>query len=420
MSVADRTHIPVPEPDLTEAELVERAVALRPVLLERQEETERLTHYPSATHEDFLRAGFYRTLQPRRYGGYEFGLPTFYRVVVEISRGCPSAGWALSLVSAHVLQVASLFGEEVQTEVFGADGEFRAASTVMPIGVAQPDGDDHYVVDGTWPYSSGAPYSTHYVGQTLLAPEKEGDPPGPMLLFVAPRSAWTVLDDWHGTLGLRGTGSNSIRIDRGRIPARLTLPASLLDLPVEGGTPGSRLHGNPLYAGRAVSFFHGELASFMVGTAYAAADEYAAIISSRPLATDPERTRADLPDYQRYLGQALAKISTAEAAVRSAAEEYMEVCRRNTSGEAPFTMAEDDRLAAVFLTAAQLAWEALHDILYRTAGSQHARDGARMQRYFRDGATYLSHVAPNMADPLAQRIGSARVGLPFDHIPLVR
>ena len=199
--------IAAPEPGLTERDIVERAVHLRPVLLERQPETERLTHYPKDTHDDFLRAGFYRILQPRRYGGYEFALPVFYRVVTEIARGCPSTGWALSLTAAHVLQVATLFEERAQDEIFGADGDFRAASTVAPIGIARPDGDGHVVLDGTWPYSSGAPYSTQYVGQTLSA----GDPPGPPLLFVAPR----------------GSGSNTVRMEQARIPAYRTCAASM-------------------------------------------------------------------------------------------------------------------------------------------------------------------------------------------------
>ncbi|MCZ1004498.1 hypothetical protein O1M63_51865 [Streptomyces mirabilis] len=201
--------IAVPEPELTEREVIERAVAMRPALLERQPETERLTIYPKDTHEEFLRAGFYRMLQPRRYGGYAFGLPTFYRVVTEVARGCPSTGWALSLTAAHVLQVASVFEERTQDELFGDEGDFRAASTATPVGVARPDGDGHVVLDGTWSYSSGSPYSTHYVGQTLRAPEKPEDPPGPLVLFVAPRSAWTLLDDWQGVLGLRGSGSTA-------------------------------------------------------------------------------------------------------------------------------------------------------------------------------------------------------------------
>ncbi|MEV6586931.1 acyl-CoA dehydrogenase family protein [Streptomyces acidicola] len=411
--------ITTPEPGLTERDLIARAVALRPALLERQAETERLTHYPEATHDDFLRAGFYRVLQPRRYGGYEFGLPTFFRMVTEIARGCPSTGWALSLTAAHVLQAATLFEERAQDEIFGADGEFRAASTVTPVGIAQPDGDGHVVLDGTWSYASGAPYSTHYVGQTLRAPEKPGDPPGPFVLFVAPRALWTVVDDWHGVLGLRGTGSNSIRIDQGRIPRYLTREVSLLDLPVEGGSPGSTLHGNPMYAGRAPSFFHGELAAIIIGTAYAAADEYARILAERPLIADPGRTRAELHDYQRHLGEALGIIHTAEAALQRNAEHWMEACRRNVAGEEPFTTAVDNRLALVFQTAGRMAWDVLQGSLFRTAGSRYARDGQRMQRYFRDAATYWTHVGASMAEPLARRVGRDHLGLPSDDIPLI-
>ena len=400
-----------PETGLTEREIIERAVALRPALLARQAETERLTHYPEDTHDDFLRAGFYRILQPRRYGGHEFGLPVFYRVVVEIARGCPSTGWALSLTAAHVLQACTVFDEKAQDELFGADGDFRAASTVAPVGIAQPDGPDHVILDGTWPYSSGAPYSTHYLGQTLRA--------GTPVLFVAPRSAWKVLDDWRGSLGLRGTGSNSIRMDQARVPTHFTCETSLLDLPVEGGSAGSKLHGNPMYAGRAPSFFHGELAAVMIGIAYAAADEYARIVAARPLLLEPGRTRADLHDYQRHLGEALGVIHLAEAALRQTAEDWMEACRRNVSGEAPFTVVEDNRLALMFLNAGRMAWDVLQGILFRTAGSRHARDGERMQRYFRDAATYWTHVGPSMYEPLVRRVGCDTLGLPSEHIALI-
>lgn len=407
-----------PEPELTEAEIVERAVALRPTLLDRQAETEHLSHYPQETHKDFLTAGFYRILQPRRYGGYEFGLPTFYRVVTEISRGCPSTGWSLSLGAAHVLQVAGLYDADVQDEVFGSDGDFRAASTVAPVGVAEPDGDDHVVLDGIWNYCSGSPYATHLLAQTMRPPGEPGGAPGPMALFVAPRSVWSLEDDWYGVLGLRGSGSNSIRMERARIPARNVLDAVLTDLSVEGGTVGSRLHGNPMYAGRAASFYEGEMAAILVGLGYAVTDEYARIIARRPLLTDPARTRADLPDYQRHLGEALAAVHTAHAAVQHTAADWMETCRRNVTGAAPFNAAQDDRLALVFVTAGLMAFDAVQKLM-RTAGSRHFRDGERMQRYFRDAATAWTHVAPTMAEPFARRVARARLGLPYDDVALL-
>src|SRR3954469_1685257 len=143
-ATAASTTIPVPEPDLTPSEIIARAEAMRPTLLELQAETEERTFYSEDTHRAFTQAGFYRILQPRRFGGYEFDMPTYFRVVIEIARGCPSTGWCLCLGGAHVLQVASMYGEQAQRELFAPDGHFVCASFGFPVAVAEPK-DGGYV-----------------------------------------------------------------------------------------------------------------------------------------------------------------------------------------------------------------------------------------------------------------------------------
>src|SRR5215467_4904592 len=90
-----------PEPGLTAAELLARAEALRPVLRERQAATEAAGRLLDETHSAFVDAGFYRALQPRRFGGYECSLRDFVRIMSEVSRGCPSSGWVLALTAGH-------------------------------------------------------------------------------------------------------------------------------------------------------------------------------------------------------------------------------------------------------------------------------------------------------------------------------
>ena len=81
-------------PDICDAdELVARAAAMRDTLRERQAECEALGRLPDATNREYVDAGFFRVLQPRRFGGLELGLQAFLRVAVELSRGCPSSGW---------------------------------------------------------------------------------------------------------------------------------------------------------------------------------------------------------------------------------------------------------------------------------------------------------------------------------------
>ena len=70
-----------PEPDLTPQQMIDRAVGLRPLLRDQSAETEQRTCPSDEIHQACVDAGFYRLYIPRRYGGYEFGAPTFMRVV---------------------------------------------------------------------------------------------------------------------------------------------------------------------------------------------------------------------------------------------------------------------------------------------------------------------------------------------------
>lgn len=60
------------EPGLTAGDLVLRAESMRTTLRKRQSFCEESGRWPPETNDEFIRAGFYRTLQPRRFGGYEF------------------------------------------------------------------------------------------------------------------------------------------------------------------------------------------------------------------------------------------------------------------------------------------------------------------------------------------------------------
>ena len=170
-ATATSSTIPVPEPDLMPREIIARAESMRATLLEQQAETEARTFYSEETHRAFTEAGFYRILQPRRFGGYEFDMPTYFRVVMEIARGCPSTGWCLCLAGAHVLQVASMYSEEAQREFFGPRRPLRPAPSFgSPVGQVAEAKDGGYVLDGTWPYASGIPLLDAFHGGSLAAP----------------------------------------------------------------------------------------------------------------------------------------------------------------------------------------------------------------------------------------------------------
>ena len=108
--------------------LVERARALRPLLFEQQAANDRLGRISDELQAKFMEAGFYRILTPRMFGGLELQPEAFLKVVMEIARGHPAAAWCFTLAGSHAYFLASHWPEEVQRELFGPDGDFRAAA----------------------------------------------------------------------------------------------------------------------------------------------------------------------------------------------------------------------------------------------------------------------------------------------------
>jgi 3-hydroxy-9,10-secoandrosta-1,3,5(10)-triene-9,17-dione monooxygenase len=402
-----------PEPDLTPKEMIARAVELRPKLVEQQAETEERTYYSEELHQEFLRAGFYRLYVPRRYGGYEFDVTTYVRLLVELARGCANTAWCMGLASAHALQIASWWEERAQAEIF-ADGDFRAASVAAPIGRATRTRDG-WSLQGKVSYCSGIPYSTHYMGQALMP---DSDPNGvpSMLLFVAPKGVWSMLDDWGDLLGMKGSGSQSITFAGGEIPAHWALENTfMVDVDVSKGTPGLRLHGNPLYAGRALGCFTMTLAAILVGAAYNALDEYETMMTTKQTFLPPMIPRKLDLDFQRYFGQAMAKIATAEAALLNCADQHVELCQRFVERGIPYSYGDDHRIGCIAREVMIQAWETMQSDIFRTAGSSAGGKGQRIERIFRDMAIGgNSHRNTMLRDWAFREIAREKLGLPRD------
>ncbi|MEU1969597.1 acyl-CoA dehydrogenase family protein [Micromonospora sediminicola] len=388
------------------AEVIRRAEEMVPLLIEQQAATEERTFYSDEIHEEFRKAGFYRILVPRRYGGLELDIETFFRVSMALARGCPSTGWMYCLAAAHAIPVATLFDERAQEEIFRG-GEFFCPGTVVPAGTARRD-EQGWRLDGTWAYCSGAPYATHLLGHTLVS-RAEGQEPEPMM-FLAPRDRWKRLHDWGSLLGLRGSGSHSITMDNAYIPDHLTLPTHLGMVEVTDEAPGLRLHGNPMYGSGQLSFMVFESACVAVGMAQGALDCYEDLMRSRMTTFPPITPRTENPDYQFWYGQAAGLIATAEAAIFSAIQQWM---RTGAGGPSAFTKEFEWRIAGVCREVIGMCWQAVESYLFPTAGSSAIRQGTRLERIWRDMSMMRTHagIANLLAATANRELARARFGV---------
>jgi 3-hydroxy-9,10-secoandrosta-1,3,5(10)-triene-9,17-dione monooxygenase len=408
---------------MTADEIVARADAMRPRLLEEQAATEERTFYSEETHDAFREAGFYSILVPRRYGGLELDITTFYRVVMSIARGCPSTGWMLCLGAGHALQIASYFSEQAQDEIFGDAGYFVApASFWFDEGTLAAPVENGYEVHGAWHFCSGAPYGSHLLA---LAPTNADMPrdPASMVVAVIPRDRYRLLDDWGDLIGLKGSGSHSIAAEETFVPSRYVISYEQFISSGGGQTEGYRLHGNPMYCGEFFAFASGELNSVQVGNAQAAVDEYERLILSRNTAslTGPGSPRAEDQDYQRCLGLGLAYTDAAYSILVRTGDLYLEYARRAAENGERFDAEKTFRIYGQHMAAHKLCWEA-GDTVFRASSTSGARDGSRMQRLWRDLCAFRTN-GVHQLDFRAHAIAQARLGLPvhfFEQPPRVQ
>lgn len=388
-------------------DLVGKARDLRELLKEEQEGTEQRGTYSPELHEEFAKAGFYRMLAPETFGGLQVDPGTYFKVITEVARGNPSAAWCLSLGSGHSLPLATYWGEQAQREAFGEDGVFICPHRNQGGFGRAERVDGGFRVTHTFNYCSGVPYSTHFMGTTLLDMPDGGRQ---QLVIVIPRSEYTIVDDWGGgqTLGMQGSGSNSVILDDVFVPSHMAIPYTWHDH--LGPTPGSELHQTPLYMGRLTAFYAGEIISVAIGTALAAFDEFEAIIRKKGVVKDPKTLRINTEGIQRVFGQALTLLDSAQSIMSDVGNLYMELSTQAYEGTRPFTYKDDTRLRGRVHQAGQLAIQAL-DQVFQHAGSAATRRGERMQRYYRDMAMFKGHPTGIM-DNLA--VGHARIYLDLE------
>src|SRR6185503_1913475 len=116
-------------------EVVAKVRELLPVLRDRAQEAENLRRVPEESVKSLQEIGFFKLLQPVRYGGAEAHPLTFYTAVKLIASACGSTGWVASVLGVHPWHVG-LFPLAAQEEVWADDPETRASSSYAPTGRA--------------------------------------------------------------------------------------------------------------------------------------------------------------------------------------------------------------------------------------------------------------------------------------------
>ena len=305
----------------TAEELIARAQAMIPTLKARARDCVRQRNVSSETIAEMKAAGFFRILQPKRWGGYEMHPNVFFEVQKALAEGCMSTGWMYGVVGCHPYEMA-LFHDEAQEEVWGDDADMLVSSTYQPVGkVTHVEGG--FRLSGRWGFSTG---SVH-CGWVLLGafcPPKEDGTPAEMRTFLLPRSDYTIDEDaWH-TFGLQGTGSHDIIVDDAFIPDYRTHRS------IDGflcQNPGQEVNTAPLYSLPWAQVFVRSVSTAAFGGAEAAIKAGMAIMQDR-VSTNTGKASKDDPMLQAALARAFSEKSEMETTLRLTFEELMGYAER--------------------------------------------------------------------------------------------
>ncbi len=241
---------------------------LLPVLRERAQETEDRRVVPAESIKALAEIGFFRLLQPARFGGSEADPMTFLSAVRLVASACGSTGWVASVVGVHPWQLA-LFPLPAQEEVWGADSATRMSSSYAPTGRAEPVAGGHRL-SGRWSFSSGCDHAS-WVLLGGIVRDADGKPID-FRTFLLPATDYTIEDVWD-TIGLRGTGSNDIVVDGAFVPAHRSLSFNDTSRCV---CPGQDANSAPLYRLPFGSLFSYAITTPIIGMATGAYDAHVA------------------------------------------------------------------------------------------------------------------------------------------------
>ncbi|MER6514564.1 3-hydroxy-9,10-secoandrosta-1,3,5(10)-triene-9,17-dione monooxygenase oxygenase subunit [Nonomuraea sp. NPDC001636] len=352
---------------------------LLPILRERAQKTEDARVVPEASIQALRDSGFFRLLQPARYGGHESDPVTFYTAVRMIAGACGSTGWVASVLGAHQWHVAT-FPAQAQDDVWGKDPGALVSSAYAPVGRASAV-EGGYRLSGRWSFSSGVDHADAAIlGGLILA---DDGAPVDWAAFLVPARDYTVHDVWR-TVGLRGTGSNDVDVQDVFVPAHRVL--SFADS-FRCVCPGQEVNTGPLYRIPLYSLMTTTITTPLVGMATGAYDAHVA----------HQRERVRVFAGQKVKDDPFAKVRVAEAASEIDAS-WLQLTRNITdvydaarAGE-PVPTTLRLRLRRDQVRASERCIAAL-DRLFENSGAGALADDTPIQRFWRDAHAARVHVA---------------------------
>lgn len=336
-------------------------------------------------------AGLMRLMVPTDYGGHAVHPHLFMDFIEQIAQVHASLAWTAMTCNEEAGITSAYLDAGHATEFFAANPTAVIAGSGVPKGRATkvPGG---WEITGRWPFVSGCTASDWVVLANLVV----GTKPVMLCFVLVPTADVTIDDTWH-TIGLRGTGSNDVVLERHFVPSELAGENPSFGLP-KPDTPFYRLPSGLRFPFPKVGV--------AAGISRAALDDFAELAGAKkPLyhkSTLRERATA-----QAAMARAEALVGSSRAWVRELVDELWDDA---TAGR-PIT-AELHARCRLACTHAVSSCIAAVELLASEAGSTSNFTSSPLGRHVNDARAVAAH---SMVAPYHQQTaGRLLLGLDAD------
>jgi 3-hydroxy-9,10-secoandrosta-1,3,5(10)-triene-9,17-dione monooxygenase len=359
-------------------ELVARAVALQPLLIEHAAKIDADRRLPDEVNTALTDAGMFRLFTPKRLGGYGADLRTVMEVIETLGVADASAAWLVAIAS-NASWLIGRVSKQAQDEVFGTNPDARVAGSGDPAGAVRVDGGVR--MSGRWSYASGSHEATWACLGGLLT-----DDAGAVLDVVmgfVPAADVSLEDTWH-TVGMRGTGSNTFVGQDVFVPDHrlVSIPAV-----VEGSWPVPT--DDPIYRVPFVPVATSLVLGPLLGAGRAALELVIDKAPRKALHHTFFAKQSDSVGVQIQLAEAAMKLRTARLHAYDIADHVDAVA----AGEG-IDFETRARIRGQAGYAAQQVLDAIH-VLVNIHGAGSFAESSRMQQIWRDANTGARHAGLN-------------------------
>lgn len=168
---------------------------------------------PKAVLEHIFDEKYLQIWVPKIYGGLGLNLADGLKLLRSLSTTDGSFGWMITLCAG-----ANYFSRNLKPEL--ALELFKNKNTCFGgsgfVGGTAEKIDHHFLIQGNWPYATGAPHLSHFTLNSVLV--ENGKPildlsgNQQIYSFIIPRNNVKIIAEWNA-MGMKATGTFSFQIE---------------------------------------------------------------------------------------------------------------------------------------------------------------------------------------------------------------